>query len=157
MNALRAFEIASRQLSFSKAAVELNDTPAAISQPMRAPEDFVGTPLFYRRARGLALTPAAEAGLPMSLDAFERLHTSVQHIRGETQRSTLTVWTAPSFAARRLIIPFEYSVPLSNAYYLISLEDSRNAGNIDTFRVWLLSEIDAEGSLDRQPRHRKVS
>ncbi len=39
LNALRAFESAARHLSFSKAAEELNVTPAAISHPIRTLEE----------------------------------------------------------------------------------------------------------------------
>ncbi|ENH8203770.1 LysR family transcriptional regulator, partial [Yersinia enterocolitica] len=38
LNSLRAFEAAARQLSFTKAAIELNVTHAAISQQVKALE-----------------------------------------------------------------------------------------------------------------------
>ena len=46
LHALRAFEAAARNLSFTKAAAELFVTPAAISQQVRALEEELGHPLF---------------------------------------------------------------------------------------------------------------
>src|SRR3546814_8022937 len=39
LNALRAFEVAARHLSFTKAAAELHVTPAAVGQQVRLLED----------------------------------------------------------------------------------------------------------------------
>ena len=102
-NALIAFEAASRHLSFAKAAAELNVTPAAISQQIRSLEDQLGTKLFHRRPRGLALTPAAEAGLPALQEGIERLASGVERMRGESDKNVLNVWAAPSFASKWLV------------------------------------------------------
>ena len=56
LNALRAFEAAARHLSFTRAALELNVTQTAVSAQVRQLEDRLGTPLFRRLPRGLALT-----------------------------------------------------------------------------------------------------
>ncbi len=48
LNALRAFEAAGRHLSFTKAVDELYVTPAAISHPVKALEDYLGVQLFRR-------------------------------------------------------------------------------------------------------------
>ena len=58
LNALNAFEVAARHESFSKAAEELNVTPAAVSQQIRMLEELLGVQLFHRLNRGLALTGA---------------------------------------------------------------------------------------------------
>ncbi|MCF4167411.1 LysR substrate-binding domain-containing protein [Zavarzinia compransoris] len=55
---LPAFEASARLLSFSKAAVELHVTPAAISQQMRQLEAYLGFPLFQRLTRRVELTDA---------------------------------------------------------------------------------------------------
>ncbi|SNT76830.1 LysR family transcriptional regulator [Paracoccus seriniphilus] len=55
MNALFAFEAAGRHLNFSRAADELNVTPAAVSRMMKRLEEHLGTPLFQRRTAGLSL------------------------------------------------------------------------------------------------------
>lgn len=102
-NALVAFEAASRHLSFSKAAAELNVTPAAISQQIRSLEDLLGMPLFHRLTRGLALTPEAEAGLPYLREGFGKIGEGVGRMRGESRRDSLNVWMAPSFAAKWMV------------------------------------------------------
>ena len=51
LNALRAFESASRHLSFTKAAAELNVTPGAISHQIKILEEQLETPLFLRLPR----------------------------------------------------------------------------------------------------------
>ena len=61
LNALRAFEAAGRHLSFTRAAEELNVTPAAVGQQVRGLEDVLGTPLLLRVNRSLSLTEAGRA------------------------------------------------------------------------------------------------
>lgn len=56
LNPLRAFEAAARHLSFTRAAIELNVTHAAVSQQVRALEEQLGCVLFTRVSRGLVLT-----------------------------------------------------------------------------------------------------
>src|ERR1700752_5532471 len=58
LNALRAFETASRHESFTVAAAELFVTHAAISRHIRELEEWLGTVLFSRTGRGVALTDA---------------------------------------------------------------------------------------------------
>ena len=54
LSALRAFEAAARQMSFSKAADELHVTPAAISHQIHALEQDLGVKLFHRLNRSIA-------------------------------------------------------------------------------------------------------
>ncbi len=56
LNGLRAFEAAARHGSLTKAAIELNVTPAALGHQVKALEGRLGAPLFHRLPRGLALT-----------------------------------------------------------------------------------------------------
>ena len=55
---LRAFEAAARLQGFSQAARELNVTPAAVAQQVRALEERLGCELIYREGRGLKLIAA---------------------------------------------------------------------------------------------------
>lgn len=57
---LQIFAVASRHLSFARAAEELHLTQPAISMQIRQLEDAVGLPLFERVGRRLALTEAGE-------------------------------------------------------------------------------------------------
>jgi LysR family glycine cleavage system transcriptional activator len=54
--ALRAFESAARQLSFTRAAEELCVTPSAVSHQVKLLEEWIGTRLFERTARRITLT-----------------------------------------------------------------------------------------------------
>ncbi len=103
LNSLRAFEAAARHLSFKEAAEELNVTPAAISQQIRALEDAVGTPLFRRLTRALALTEAGQAALPFLTEGFDLLDTGAKAMRGVGPSRVITVSTAPSFGANWLL------------------------------------------------------
>ncbi|WP_306752170.1 LysR family transcriptional regulator [Paracoccus actinidiae] len=56
MNALFAFEAAGRLRNFSRAAEELNVTPAAVSRMMQRLEAHIGSALFRRSGNGVTLT-----------------------------------------------------------------------------------------------------
>ncbi|MHA3980535.1 transcriptional regulator GcvA [Halovulum sp. GXIMD14794] len=105
LNSLRAFEAAARHLSFKAAAEELHVTPAAISQQIRALEDFVGQPLFRRLTRALALTEAGAAAAPLLTEGFARLSDGAARMRTapEGRERVLTVSVAPSFASKWLL------------------------------------------------------
>jgi len=103
LNAIRAFESAGRHLSFTKAAEELNVTPAAISQQVRNLEDILGVPLFRRLTRALLLTEAGQAALPILGEGFDRLVNGIDRINAYEEGGILTVTAAPSFAAKWLV------------------------------------------------------
>ncbi len=103
LNSLRVFEAVARNLSFSRAAEELNVTPGAVSQQIKALEDFLGYAIIRRQKKGLLLTDEAQASLPPLREAFEKL-TEVGDIlarRSESGRLRLSV--APSLAAKWLV------------------------------------------------------
>ncbi len=102
LNALRAFEVAARRLSFTQAADELNVTPGAISQQIRQLEEFAGTPLFKRTGRAVLLTDAAEASLPLVREAFEKIAEAGRILQAPARRGRVVVSSAPSFAAKWL-------------------------------------------------------
>lgn len=100
--ALRAFESASRHLSFKKAAAELHVTPAAISQQIKALEEYLGFSLFQRLTRALLLTAQAEAMLPKLREGFECLAAALDTTRSPGE-GVLTVIAPPSLATRWLV------------------------------------------------------
>lgn len=103
LSALRAFEAAARRLNFRQAAQELFVTPGAISQQIRLLEDHVGTALFQREGRGVALTEAGAAALPALRLAFEKLAEAARAMRQPQRRCRVTVSAPPSFAAKWLV------------------------------------------------------
>ncbi|MCZ6860493.1 MAG: LysR family transcriptional regulator, partial [Alphaproteobacteria bacterium] len=76
LNALRAFEAAARHLSFTKAAVELHVTQAAISHQVKALEEWLGLALFHRVNRGLRLTAEGQAYLQPLRESFDSIDTA---------------------------------------------------------------------------------
>lgn len=102
LNALRAFEAVARHLSITGAAEELGVTPGAVSQSVKALEDYLGRPLLNRTPRGLVLTEAAEAALPALIEGFDRLQEGAKRLAGPERGGRLMISVAPSFAAKWL-------------------------------------------------------
>lgn len=102
-SALRVFECAARHLSFKRAAQELFITPAAVSQQIKTLEHQLGVKLFNRLNRGLSLTDEAAIGLTALIEGFENISDSVHRMRSASKNPIVTVWMAPSFAAKWLI------------------------------------------------------
>lgn len=103
LNSLRAFVVAARHMSFSKASSELHVTPAAISQQIRQLEEQLGCELFRRSSRALALTEEGQACLPGLAEAFEKIVEALERIDATQETGPLTVSVAPSFAAKWLV------------------------------------------------------
>ena len=129
LNALNAFEVAARHESFSKAADELNVTPAAVSQQIRMLEELMGVQLFHRLNRGLALTAAGKAGLTNLQDGFRNVNDAVNQIRSAPDKQSLDVWMAPSFASKWLMPRMRRFVDLHPE---IDLHISASAELVDT-------------------------
>jgi LysR family glycine cleavage system transcriptional activator len=102
VNWLRAFEVAARHLSLSGAAQELNVTTAAVSQQVRHLEQRLGVPLFVRHPRGLRLTRAGEALVPVCRDSFGRLDAALAELFGRRGKDQLVVRVALGFARQWL-------------------------------------------------------
>ncbi len=103
LSALRAFEVAARHLSFSKAAEELFVTHAAISHQIRKLEGWYKTALFERVGRGVRLT---RAGLYLSVrisPVFADICDISQKVKVLGGRDTLTVGCIPSISSRWLV------------------------------------------------------
>lgn len=103
LNALRAFEVAARHLSFKRAAQELSVTPAAVSHQIKMLEDFLGRTLFRRLTRSLELTAEGEAMLPKVHEGLECFASAVECTRLRISHAQLFVVAPPSFAARWLV------------------------------------------------------
>ncbi len=106
LNAVRAFEAAARRGSFVKAAADLGVTHWAIGKQIRLLEDWLGVPLFERRARGVALTDEGAEFLADTTQAFARLTAATEKVRRPEVRRVsglLRVNVLPSFALRWLL------------------------------------------------------
>jgi len=104
LNALRAFEAAARHLSMTRAAAELNVTPAAVSHQVVGLEELLGGKLFVRKQRGLELTPLGEAYLPGLQEGFHKLREATDRIfESAGQDVPLVLSAPPAFSAKWLM------------------------------------------------------
>jgi LysR family glycine cleavage system transcriptional activator len=101
LNALRAFEAASRHLNFRLAAEELGVSQAAVAQHVRGLEDNLGVTLFDRLPRTLALTEPGRRYASTIRRAFELLVEATAGVRPEPLRLQISV--TPTFAAKWLL------------------------------------------------------
>jgi len=101
--ALRAFEAAARNQSFSKAARELNVTHAAIAHHVRSLEAEFSESLIVRQGRGVAVTPI---GLQLAEDlqsGFLIIVDGVEHLRSHRENRPLSIAVTPAFATNWLM------------------------------------------------------
>ncbi|RON10564.1 LysR family transcriptional regulator [Pseudomonas brassicacearum] len=103
LTALRAFESASRLLSFKAAADELSVTPTAISHQIRSLENWLGVPLFERLPRRVKLTDCGERLFRSLHGALLEVAQSVDTLRPQRSGSTLMISTTAAFATLWLV------------------------------------------------------
>ena len=106
LNAVRAFEVSAKHLSFSLAAKELNVTPAAIGQQVRLLEEWLGVSLFIRASSGvsrLTLTAQAKLALPEITRGLEHISQGLALLQKPIINNAITVSVSPAFAAKWLL------------------------------------------------------
>jgi DNA-binding transcriptional LysR family regulator len=81
LTSLVVFEAVARQLSFTRAALELNITQAAVSRQIRSLEENLGVALFTRLHRTIQLTPAGKKLLRTVTISLEYLADTVGELR----------------------------------------------------------------------------
>ena len=103
LNPLRVFESAARHQSFTGAARELHITQGAVSHQIKALEDWLGFPLFERRARKLSLTRGGVIYARALNSAFSEIVRATQHLVSTGAKQVLTVRGHTTFFVRWLI------------------------------------------------------
>lgn len=103
LNALRAFEASARHLSFTRAAIELNVTQAAVSHQVKVLENRLNVMLFKRLPRGLMITAEGEALLPVLRDSFDRMADMLERLEGGHVREILMIGAVGTFAVGWLL------------------------------------------------------
>jgi LysR family transcriptional regulator of beta-lactamase len=103
LNALRAFEASARHLSFTRAAVELCVTQAAVSHQVKSLETQLNVTLFKRLPRGLMLTSEGQTLLPVLRESFDRIAESLERFQDGLFREVLTVGAVGTFAVGWLL------------------------------------------------------
>ncbi|PDV89910.1 LysR family transcriptional regulator [Rhizobium sp. H4] len=103
LNGLRAFEASARHLSFTRAAIELCVTQAAVSQQVKGLEKRLGVALFQRLPRGLKITAEGEALLPTVSASFDQMATTLDRIEAGQVRELLFLGVVGTFAVGWLL------------------------------------------------------
>lgn len=103
LNAIRVFEAASRNASFTHAASELSVTQGAVSRHISALEDWLGVKLFVRNLRGITLTPKGVVYSRIVRGALEQLEFGTRQLKDVPEENTLRLKVPPTFAIRWLV------------------------------------------------------
>jgi LysR family glycine cleavage system transcriptional activator len=150
ISALVDFECAARWESFKAAALELNKTPAAVSQQIRQLEDLLGFALFERHPRTVSLTDKGRELAATATQVLKTLNRAIDDLRSETDEAILRLSTTHSFAMKWLIPRMyrftehhpEFDIRVDSTDRTVSLED----GTCDiAIRYFRLSSVpDAE-------------
>jgi LysR family transcriptional regulator, glycine cleavage system transcriptional activator len=104
IDGLRAFEAAARLGSFERAADEMAVTASAVSKRVTTVEHLLGTALFVRSSKALALTTGGREYLLQVRTALGLLAAMPQHRRKAQQVQKLRVNAPPTFA-RQILVP----------------------------------------------------
>jgi DNA-binding transcriptional LysR family regulator len=102
LNYIRSFEASARHLSFTKAAEELGMTQAAVSGHVRALENYIGRPLFFRAPRSLSLTEVAASYLPTLRQALAQIDVATGQILTVVHRQEVIIACPASLATNWL-------------------------------------------------------
>ena len=104
IDALRAFEAATRLGSFEQVAAELAITASAVSKRITALEHLLGVALFDRGSRRLMLTAAGKEYAEQVRAALNQLAAVGLHQRTSQSAPRLRVLSTPTFA-REVLVP----------------------------------------------------
>ncbi len=104
LRGLRTFCMAARHNSFRQAADALFVTASAVSHQIIRLEEEIGTPLFDRQPRAIALTSAGRSLYEELGPLIEELDAAVARHRGTGTRETLRISVQPFFASE-LFVP----------------------------------------------------
>jgi len=103
LRSVEAFVLVARLLSLQKAATVLGITVPAVSRRIQLLERHLGTRLFDRLPRGLALTPAGESYIADLGPAWDAVQAATTSARAPSQRNALKVTVIPTFAVNWLL------------------------------------------------------
>lgn len=128
LNALRAFEAAARHRNFTRAAIELCVSQAALSHQIKALEAKLGVKLFRRLPRGVLLTDEGAALVPVLGEAFDRIGGVLDRFVDGRYRSVLSVGVVASFAVGWLLPRLD---AFAAAHPAIDLRIASNNNRVD--------------------------
>lgn len=108
LDALRGFVAVARRMSITQAANDLCLTQSAVSRQILALEEYLGTPVFVRKHRAIALTAAGERLMALASPWMDRLAEFTGSIRSNGRARPVTItasfgvtalWLLPRLAA----------------------------------------------------------
>lgn len=103
LKALRGFESCARNLSFSRAGIELNVSQAAISQQIRLLEKQLGVMLFRRSTSGIELTKEAQELYPILSSCFVQINDALKKFEKNPASKRLSIGVVEHFALKWLL------------------------------------------------------
>lgn len=134
LNALRVFEVAMRQGSFTKAAIELRVTQAAVSHQVARLEDLLGVTLFVRTSQGLVPTDEGRLLFPVLEHGFDAMARVLDRLGGRRDIEVLKVGVNTTFALGWLMPRLEM---FRQAHPEIDLRISTNNNRVEILREGL--------------------
>jgi LysR family glycine cleavage system transcriptional activator len=154
--ALRAFEAAARHLSFTRAAVDLNVTQAAISHQIKLLESDLGFPLFTRLTRRLLLTNEGQTLYAAVYEAFDQIEDTIEKLTSGIGDQVLNVSLTPYFSSKWL------TLRLSRFWALhpnidLRLHHTSDPGQFDQSEIDLAITWGLDDSPDLDSKHLMVS
>ena len=134
LNALRMFEVAMRQGSFTKAAIELRVTQAAVSHQIARLEDLLGARLFLRTSQGLVPTDEGRLLFPVLEHGFDAMARVLDRLGGRRDVEVLQVGVNTTFAVGWLLPRLD---AFRRAHPEIDLRISTNNNRVEILREGL--------------------
>ncbi|MCU0902493.1 MAG: LysR family transcriptional regulator [Tabrizicola sp.] len=134
LNGLRVFEVAMRQGSFTRAAIELRVTQAAVSHQVARLEDRLGVALFVRASGGLVPTDEARALYPVLHHGFDAMARVLDRITGHRDIETLKIGVVTTFAVGWLLPRLP---AFRRTHPMIDLRISTNNNRVEILREGL--------------------
>ncbi len=101
---LFAFEVVARHLNFARAAQELDVSPAAMSKTIKQLESQLGTRLFNRTTRSVALTESGQRLQDSLVPALAQIRGSVEQVRETASQPSGVLRLNTSYVAYAALI-----------------------------------------------------
>lgn len=98
LHALKYFDAAARNLSFTRAAAELHVTQGAVSQQIKGLEEQIGARLFVRMTRSLRLTREGSELHRVVNRLLQELELQLQAIQPSLNNKSVAIRSSPSFS-----------------------------------------------------------
>ncbi|NBA94731.1 LysR substrate-binding domain-containing protein [Pseudomonas sp. R5(2019)] len=121
--ALHTFLITAQCCNFTRAAQQLHITQGAVSRQIAGLEDHLGYALFFRQARGLALTPQGRELFARIQQVFNLIDEAVEHVGAKREALQLKAptcvmrWLLPrlmQWQAQRPDVPVELTTTVAH-------------------------------------------